>query len=364
MSFFLVGIFSVLFMNGRRDIKNLSFYGILIFIGTSNVFIKVLKNIPFSEFLIFSKVTSIAIALILVSILLWRNLRKVLIVIICFILLSDSMLTFDLIGHNREFPEGLVYSLDYASEIATQRIGILDLSQYGALPSYYLKYGVKGKSSNQVFGWQWKSANTSENIVMINTALENNYYLVMFDRCIQLGADTLLIKKDLINDFNYLDECANPNGYIKVYEDTNDIIYKYPIEGTFGTTVKFDGIAIGKYAPATVILLPFMGICFGSSINIIVALKSGVSGIVLTALFYLVCLFPLLILDRKLGKRPGYAAIAMSSVAGLSISVPSLATEMSKVYVPFMDVAMSQIALASIITSVITPMIIKYIIKK
>ena len=118
------------------------------------------------------------------------------------------------------------------------------------------------------------------------------------------------------------------------------------------------------YAPATVILLSFMGICFGSSINIIVALKSGVSGIVLTALFYLVCLFPLLILDRKLGKRPGYAAIAMSSVAGLSISVPSLAAEMSKVYVPFMDVAMSQIALASIITSVITPMIIKYIIKK
>ena len=54
----------------------------------------------------------------------------------------------------------------------------------------------------------------------------------------------------------------------------------------------------------------------------------------------------------------------MSSVAGLSISVPSLAAEMSKVYAPFMDVAMSQIALASIITSVITPMIIKYITKK
>ena len=118
------------------------------------------------------------------------------------------------------------------------------------------------------------------------------------------------------------------------------------------------------YAPATAILLPFMGICFGSSINIMVALKSGVSGIVLTALFYLVCLFPLLILDRKVGKRPGYAAIAMSSVAGLSISVPSLAAEMSKVYLPFMDVAMSQIALASIITSLITPMIIKYITKK
>ena len=58
------------------------------------------------------------------------------------------------------------------------------------------------------------------------------------------------------------------------------------------------------YAPATVIFLPFMGICFGSSINIVVALKSGVSGIVLTAIFYLVCLFPLLILDRKVGKRP------------------------------------------------------------
>ena len=153
--------------------------------------LKYLRIFLLVNLLYFSKVTSIAIALILVSILLWTNLRKVLIVVICFILLSDSMLTFDLIGHNREFPEGLVDSLDYASEIATQRIGILDLSQYGALPSYYLKYGVKGKSSNQVFGWQWKSANTSENIVMINTALEKNYYLVMFDRCIQLEAQTL-----------------------------------------------------------------------------------------------------------------------------------------------------------------------------
>ena len=123
------------------------------------------------------------------------------------------------------------------------------------------------------------------------------------------------------------------------------------------------------YAPATVILLPFMGICFGSSINFIVALKAGISGIILTVIiltviFYLISLLPLLLIDRKVIKRPGYAAIAMSSVAGLSISVPSLAAEISNVYAPFMDVAMSQIALASIITSIITPMIIKYIVKK
>ena len=54
----------------------------------------------------------------------------------------------------------------------------------------------------------------------------------------------------------------------------------------------------------------------------------------------------------------------MSSVAGLSISVPSLAAEFSNTYAPFMDVAMSQIALASIITSIIIPMIIKYVVNK
>lgn len=117
------------------------------------------------------------------------------------------------------------------------------------------------------------------------------------------------------------------------------------------------------YALATVILLPFMGICFGSSINFIVALKAGISGIILTLIFYLISLLPLLLIDRKVIKRPGYAAIAMSSVAGLSISVPSLAAEISNIYAPFMDVAMSQIALVSIITSIITPMIIKYILK-
>lgn len=116
------------------------------------------------------------------------------------------------------------------------------------------------------------------------------------------------------------------------------------------------------YALATVILLPFMGICFGSSINFIVALKAGISGIILTLIFYLISLLPLLLIDRKVIKRPGYAAIAMSSVAGLSISVPSLAAEISNVYAHFVDVAMSQIALVSIITSIITPMIIKYIL--
>ncbi|MBS5939951.1 hypothetical protein E5347_13375 [Clostridium sartagoforme] len=78
-----------------------------------------------------------------------------------------------------------------------------------------------------------------------------------------------------------------------------------------------------------------MGICFGSSINFILALKAGVSGIILTAIFYLISLLPLLLIDRKIIKRPGYVSSTMS-----------------------------QIALASIITSIMTPMIIKYIVKK
>ena len=125
-----------------------------------------------------------------------------------------------------------------------------------------------------------------------------------------------------------------------------------------------DGDLKKLYEPAIGILLPFMGICFGSSINIIVALKSGVSGIILAVIFYFINLLPLLLLlDRKVGKRPGYAAIAMSSVAGLSISVPSLAAEINNVYAPFTNVAISQIALASIITSITTPIIIKYVVK-
>lgn len=116
------------------------------------------------------------------------------------------------------------------------------------------------------------------------------------------------------------------------------------------------------YEPGTAILLPFMGISFGVNINIIVALKAGVSGIICTILFYIICLIPLLIVDKKVLKRPGYAASAMCSVAGLSLVVPTLAAELNPVYEKFIQVSIAQIAFAVILTTIVTPIITQKIV--
>lgn len=111
------------------------------------------------------------------------------------------------------------------------------------------------------------------------------------------------------------------------------------------------------YESGTTILLPFMGISFGANINIILALKAGLSGLISTIIFYLICLIPLLTFDKKIMKRPGYAASAMCSVAGLSLVVPTLAAELNPIYEKFIEVSIAQIAFSVILTTILTPII-------
>lgn len=113
------------------------------------------------------------------------------------------------------------------------------------------------------------------------------------------------------------------------------------------------------FAPGTVILLPFLGISFGSNINLSLAFRSSLSGLLLTLLFFLLCLLPLIAIDRLLLKRPGYAAAATCSVAGLSLVVPGMAAGFTPAYAAYADAAIAQIAFAVILTSITIPYVVK-----
>ena len=117
------------------------------------------------------------------------------------------------------------------------------------------------------------------------------------------------------------------------------------------------------YSHGTEMLLPFMGISFGANIDILIALEAGISGIITAILFYLVCLLPLYIIDRKIMKGPGYVSVAMSSVAGLSLVVPTLAAEVNPIYEKFIQVSIAQIAFVVILTTIATPFLTKKISK-
>lgn len=118
------------------------------------------------------------------------------------------------------------------------------------------------------------------------------------------------------------------------------------------------------FSPGTVILLPFLGISFGSYIDLKIAFQAGFSGILLTLIFLVVCMLPLVYIDKLILKRPGYAATAICSVAGISLVVPTLAVKINPIYEPYTKLAIAQIAFAVIFTSIITPFVTKAIVNK
>lgn len=77
-------------------------------------------------------------------------------------------------------------------------------------------------------------------------------------------------------------------------------------------------------APGVAVLTPFMGWSFGANINLIDAVQSGFQGIIITLIFYILMLPILLTVEIKFLKEDGISALAISSIAGMSVSVPML----------------------------------------
>ena len=114
------------------------------------------------------------------------------------------------------------------------------------------------------------------------------------------------------------------------------------------------------YAPTTNIVLPFLGFNFGMSLNLITALKAGLSGILLGILFMLFNVPFLVLADRVFNKR-GYVGAAMCSVAGISIVLPSL---MGDAFAQYLPTAVPQIALCLVVSAILCPIITKKVVDK
>lgn len=120
----------------------------------------------------------------------------------------------------------------------------------------------------------------------------------------------------------------------------------------------------GMMGPAMPVMLPFLGFCFGSSINLIKAAQAGGAGILL-AVLYLVINIPLMfLLDRTVLCRPGYMAVATCAVAGISVVVPGMLAATNPVYGPYVEAATAQLALAVVITNLVTPWVVSRIVKR
>ena len=142
------------------------------------------------------------------------------------------------------------------------------------------------------------------------------------------------------------------------------------IMGVIATLVPFlVGMLLGNLddsftkllAPGTPICLIFLGCCFGSNINLINAVTAGPTALLLTVVYVVVSVPVLLITDRLILRRPGYAGVSMSSIAGIAVSCPMIIAAALPQYAPYVEVATSQLALAVVLTGFLVPYLTKFV---
>ncbi|NRY19096.1 putative membrane protein YadS [Clostridium beijerinckii] len=108
-------------------------------------------------------------------------------------------------------------------------------------------------------------------------------------------------------------------------------------------------------------IIPLMGFCIGASINLQNVVKAGLGGVLLGLIVLIGTGIPLVVIDKVINKRPGYAGAALSSVAGNAIATPSALALLDNRFQIYVESATTQIAAAVIITIILTPLFTMYV---
>lgn len=253
--------------------------GIIIFLGTTLSAYKILMKLPFSSILWMERFVSVALIFVLISFLQWKRLKPQITVVICILLVADILPSLAFIWTPKEQwvedaqqkieNDASRLLLDEAKSVTNQRIAVLDLSSYTAFVPYYLS----GENPKVMctFGAAWQSAHTAANVVMLNTAISQGYYDYLFDRSLELGNDTVYVlasaMKNGRRDMEVLKQAAERQGYEYVTDNGIDIIFHREITGNFGTTVEYEGIAIGSTAQDIALRYPVFQETTDSNLN-------------------------------------------------------------------------------------------------
>jgi len=110
------------------------------------------------------------------------------------------------------------------------------------------------------------------------------------------------------------------------------------------------------------VLIPFMGFCLGVNINLQLAVQSIGRGILLFLVYIIVNFIPLYLVDTKVLKQRGHVASAISCVAGLALTVPSLMAESDSSYAQYVNEATAQLAFVVVVSAIVTPWLVRKVV--
>lgn len=117
-------------------------------------------------------------------------------------------------------------------------------------------------------------------------------------------------------------------------------------------------------SPAGAILIPFVGYCLGSGINLTNVIKGGPQGIILGLVTVFIGGSFIVACDRLIGKRPGYAGWAVATTAGNAVAVPAAVALVDPAWEPYVATATTQVASAVVVTAILVPILTNWWVGK
>ena len=246
---------------------------IITLICTATAMYPVLKILPGSQYLWMLRFISIALCMILYSFLKWDTLKKPLIVFFCVLLVLDIVPSIPLITGGLDTisitKNGVSINTDNdsvwdrldmqqdntliskAQSITKQRIALLDDSSLGSMGAFLVSDW--NNAIPAAYGAGREAANTSTNIVRINRALADGNYYYVFDRCRELGNDTVLVRLSSLEKYGVsvkdMDMAAGASGYSVAGENAAYRLYHMDTYDNWGTISKYEVIGIGSGTP-------------------------------------------------------------------------------------------------------------------
>ena len=263
----LFSLFAILFCHRKE--KTYFIVAVLIAMGSSLFAYPMIASLPGGRFLWMLRFLTLAVCLVYFGFLYWKTLRPWIAVVVCVLLVLDIIPSVPLIyrGRGTETPEETLNEfaeaamLDEAKEITKQRIAVLDGATLAATAPYYLATGEK--RVKQTYGAGFEAAYTRINITMLNEAMDQGEYLYLFDNCLALGNDTVLLRISCLKNKEYdvdsVIAAANEVGYSLKDQRDGFLLFSYdtPYED-FGVKSKFEMFGIGSSIGYTTLYYPNM----------------------------------------------------------------------------------------------------------
>lgn len=263
-----ISVFGGLF--GGKKTEGGFWYGVLYLVLTTTTAGALIKVFPGGKFLWMLWLIPLIFVLIYISILRWNQLRAGFVVLFCLLILLDSIPSLPLFigtGNHTSAEERLDDQWEgtliaKAKEITKQRMVLIDGSYLESMGAY-LASDYKGQTKT-TSGYGWRNASTATNVAQLDKGAMGGNYLYLFDRCKELGNDTVLINLSILDldvaPIETLDAAAERLGYEVVTTSPSYRLYHMEtgFSGNWGTVSKYDAIGIGTAASSISLDFPTM----------------------------------------------------------------------------------------------------------